>query len=145
MLKNKIKQMRAEGGFTFPELLIVILIIGFLATLAFVAFQGSTDNAKNVTAQGNLRSALAVANSEKVANSGSYPAAGTLVTKITQSGLKAEQVAAGVIKDDTLMVYPSPDTGEANLKMAYKVSGGTTYYTIVTSAGTYNGTSSTGS
>jgi prepilin-type N-terminal cleavage/methylation domain-containing protein len=145
MLKNKIKQMRTEGGFTLVELLVVILIIGILATLAIVAFSGSTDTAEENTAQGNLRSALAIANNVKVENGGSYSNAATeadrksaIATAIDSAGsLRADSgadVAAVSSNPGEVIVYAAPSSTQ--LSMGYKPEGdATAFCTVVEASG----------
>ena len=69
---KKLNKMRAEKGFTLAELLVVVLIIGILATVAIVFFTGQTDTAKDNVATANLRSAYSAAQNLYVTNDGSY-------------------------------------------------------------------------
>jgi type IV pilus assembly protein PilA len=55
--------MRTESshGFTLVELLIVVLIIGLLATIAIPIFNGQRDKARNAVAMSNVRTAYIAA------------------------------------------------------------------------------------
>jgi general secretion pathway protein G len=51
---NKSIRRRLEAGFTLIELMVVILIIGLLATIVVQNLRGATDRAKRVKAQADI-------------------------------------------------------------------------------------------
>jgi len=61
-------------GFTLIELLIVIIIIGILAAISFVAYSGATNKAHEAAAQSTLHEAQSKM-AEYYADNSSYPAA----------------------------------------------------------------------
>ena len=72
MSLNNIKKMQSERGFTIVELLIVIVVIGILAAIVIVAYQGVTNKANTSAAKGNAESVQKVAEAYNVDNS-NYP------------------------------------------------------------------------
>jgi general secretion pathway protein G len=63
---------RFEKGFTLIELMVVILIIGLLATIVVQNLRGATDRAKRVKAEADI-SALKTALDRYYLDNGSYP------------------------------------------------------------------------
>lgn len=63
---------RSQPGFTLIELMVVILIIGLLATIVVQNLKGATDKAKRIKAQADI-SALKTALDRYYLDNGSYP------------------------------------------------------------------------
>lgn len=77
MLKTQMKSWAKtnKSGFTIVELLIVIIVIGILASLILVAYSNVTNQAKNTTLQADLTQANKQLNIDKERGGGStYPA-----------------------------------------------------------------------
>lgn len=69
MLKNK----KSATGFTIVELLIVIVVIGILAAITIVAFNGIQNRGYNSAVQSDLRSLATYIERQKVLNGEVYP------------------------------------------------------------------------
>jgi len=69
---NNIKRMRKDSGFTIVELLIVIVVIGILATITIVAYNGVQQKAKTNVNLTNAAQAQKVAEAFNADNS-RYP------------------------------------------------------------------------
>lgn len=75
-----------QKGFTIIELLIVIVVIGILATIGFVAYGNVTKSARDSDRQADA-SALAKKAEEYYANNGLYP---TLAQLLASGGIDAK-------------------------------------------------------
>jgi prepilin-type N-terminal cleavage/methylation domain-containing protein len=69
---QNIKKLRAERGFTIVELLIVIVVIGILAAIVIVAYNGIQDRAKNTKYQTDAQALIKGAEAIN-ADKGNYP------------------------------------------------------------------------
>jgi prepilin-type N-terminal cleavage/methylation domain-containing protein len=68
-INNMHKRLRAHLGFTIVELLVVIVVIGILATLTIVSFTGVSSQATVATLQSDLKNASTQLGLNKIANS----------------------------------------------------------------------------
>ena len=66
---------RTQRGFTIIELLIVIVVIGILAAITIVAYNGIQNRANNTAVESDLASAGKKIELHKVMNDGLYPLA----------------------------------------------------------------------
>jgi general secretion pathway protein G len=77
-MKSRIKESmserlrRSESGFTLIELMVVILIIGLLATIVVQNLRGATDKAKRIKAEADI-SSFKTALDRYYLDNGSYP------------------------------------------------------------------------
>jgi general secretion pathway protein G len=82
--------LRAEGGFTFIEIMVVVAILAILAALVVPRIMGRTDDAKRTAAKVQIRNIEGALQLYKLDN-GVYPS--------TEQGLKAlvEKPSAGMV------------------------------------------------
>jgi type IV pilus assembly protein PilA len=74
MTLSSIKKLKQERGFTIVELLIVIIVIGILATLVLIAYNNVQGQARDTKRQADANSIREAAETYKTAsNSGYYP------------------------------------------------------------------------
>lgn len=91
--------MKSERGFTIVELLIVIVVIGILAAIVIVAYNGIQNQARNTEAQANAKE---VQNKAEAYNAdegeGSYPTNSAALIAATGSAKLSAKVS-GLIQD----------------------------------------------
>jgi prepilin-type N-terminal cleavage/methylation domain-containing protein len=110
---QNIKKMKEEKGFTIVELLIVIVVIGILAAIIIVAYNGVQNRARTTEAQSNAKE---VQNKAETFNAdegnGSYPANSAALVASTGSAKLSTKVA-GLIQDSAV-------TSAAPTRIQYK-------------------------
>jgi len=105
--------MNKQTGFTLIELVMVIVIIGFLAAMAVPRFFDMTTEARDAAREGTVgavRSAHAIAIAELKRN----PSVTELAARVTSNGAAATAVATGVqvsIDDTNYTVLTYTDSG----------------------------------
>ena len=74
--------VRKQKGFTIIELVVVIVILGILAAVAFPKFQDLSSSAKTAAVNGAIASFKSAAVITLGANSGAVPTAASVIAKI---------------------------------------------------------------
>lgn len=113
---QNIKKIKSEKGFTIVELLIVIVVIGILAAIVTVAYQGVTNRAKTAKSSGLASSVMKKAEAY-AAEVGTYPTALTQLTGATtdKSYYISTNDAAATASASTA---PTATNGETTIQFA---------------------------
>lgn len=139
-MTKKLQELRSKEGFTLVELLVVVVIIGILATLAIILITGRVGDAGQAKAKSNLDAAYSAAQLYVTDNSGSIPGANNAAK--TANLVTTLEGADGVTVPDANIIAGT-GTGADNLyvdvtgandftlKFVYDGNGGNCTLTVV--------------
>lgn len=117
-------------GFTIVELLIVIVVIGILATITLVSYNGIQTSAKNVAAQTLAESVEKKAEIYLAAN-GTYPQTIAEFETYAASSLQGLTVSTNDPTDETSVRYAYCTSGPGGAQISYAVLPGPSITSII--------------
>lgn len=125
-------RIQKQTGFTIVELLIVIVVIGILATITMVAYNGAQDRASDTRSQSDIRNVQTVVE-KYAAENDSYPSTGSLSTVRSDDNCFAGTSQADWVPGITEKLpqsVPNPGKGRSGLGGCYLYSSNGTEYII---------------
>lgn len=144
MSLQNIKKLKADKGFTIVELLIVIVIIGILAAITIVAYNGIQNRGKTASGQSNANAIVKKLEAYNAVNS-AYPTTKTQIQGTAES--KIEGLPAATTAGTKPIIVPATDTlftttptlngtsanGGDSVRIQGSATGGNVYYWDYTS------------
>lgn len=89
------RRLRADGGFTLVELLVVLIILGILILIAVSSYLGFRERAANAATRANLRAAIPAAEAYYSENS-TYVGMDVTALRAIDSGISPTLTVAAV-------------------------------------------------
>lgn len=114
---QSIKAKKRDGGFTIVELLIVVVIIGILAAIVIVAYNGITNRAKAAKAH-SLASTVVKKLEAYNAEVTGYPAALSTLTSSSNSSKSYYIPSSEVASTANSTTKPTSSNGETTIQYA---------------------------
>ena len=116
---------KQQSGFTLIELMIVVAIIGILASIALPAYQDYTKRS-HVTEGLSLAGAAKMGISEFYSSEGHFPAGNTSVGLQTATSIKGNAVKSVAVSQSKITItYNDKVTDNATLELQASVANGT--------------------
>ncbi|HEU0266825.1 MAG TPA: type II secretion system protein [Candidatus Saccharimonadaceae bacterium] len=141
MSLKKLKNLNRSEGFTLVELLIVIVVIGILAAITLVAYNGVQQKAHTASAQSAASEVVKKASIYATENNGSFPADYTYLAGTNTSGTKiTSSDPAFVSSTDVTFVTAAPTAAPTSDNTIYYAQcgsgtgGSATYWNFSTAA-----------
>lgn len=120
------------SGFTIVELLIVIVVIGILAAITVVAYNGIQDRASDTRRQSDIRNVQMIVE-KYAAENGNYPSTGSLSTVLSDDNCFAGTSQVDWVPSVTEKLpqsVPNPGKGRSGQGGCYLYSSDGTSYVI---------------
>jgi prepilin-type N-terminal cleavage/methylation domain-containing protein len=127
---NRKQKNNSQLGFTIVELLIVIVVIGILAAITIVAYNGVQSRAFNIRVQADIKNVEKIVESYKAIN-GSYPSTGALSTVYGDSNCTGGTIRADWVPSVTEKLPQSQtNSGVGGQRGCYMYSSDGTNYIL---------------
>ncbi|MBC7459381.1 prepilin-type N-terminal cleavage/methylation domain-containing protein [Candidatus Saccharibacteria bacterium] len=124
------KWVKQTHGFTIVELLIVIVVIGILAAITIVAFNGVQARALNARVQSDIKNAHRIVEAYNVIN-GSYPSTGGMsVVRSDTNCIGGTKQAAWIPNVTETLPQSQPNSGINGVQGCYLYSSDGQYFII---------------
>lgn len=133
MYKNTRHHSNLNRGFTIVELLIVIVVIGILAAITIVAFNGVQGRANDAAVKSDIKTLSSILETTRAtSDTSTYPVAGPLLTASQQ--FRPSKAAYNTIENNFTICIENDPTPKFAI-IAKSKSNKTFYYSTVTGQG----------